>query len=118
MSRDLMMRSLLKVVDNRRDQSTKHFIEPRKLAIIDKLTHAPQMPLMLRDYPSVRTPAKQRHSSRRRPASYIHSRLQTGPSDGGSRRSHSTHGGWWRGHSFNTLGWDADTPPSKASCSG
>lgn len=57
-SRELMMRSLLKVVDGRRDQGVKHYIEPRKLQLIDQLTQgAPSMPLMHRDYPKTRTPA-------------------------------------------------------------
>ena len=54
-SRDTMMRNLLKITDNGRDQGTKeHYIDRRKLTLIDELTHAPQMPLMLRDYPSTR----------------------------------------------------------------
>lgn len=51
------MRNLLKVVDDHRDQSTKHFIEPRKLQLIDQLTQAPHMKVMHRDYPKTRAPA-------------------------------------------------------------
>jgi len=44
-SRDVMMRSLLKISDNGRDQGTKtHFIEPRKLQLIDRLTQAAASP--------------------------------------------------------------------------
>merc|ERR1711939_432908 len=104
-----MMRSLLKVVDNRRDQSTKHYIPQKKLAIIDKLTQAPQMPLMLRDYPRTRTPV---HKSvrRSRPASYIHQRMGgAGITGGSSRRSHSSVGGG--GIRLTPLGGGTQTHP-------
>ena len=41
-SRDTMMRNLLKITDNGRDQGTKeHYIDRQKLTLIDELTHAP-----------------------------------------------------------------------------
>ena len=54
-SRDVMARSLLKRVDDRRDQVTKQYMPPRKLDLIEELTQAPTMPLLHRDYPKTRT---------------------------------------------------------------
>jgi len=64
-SRNQMLRSLLKVVDGRRDQGTKQFIEPHKLALIDQLTQAPDAAILLRDYPKSKPVPSVRQSSRR-----------------------------------------------------
>jgi len=87
-----MMRSLLKISDNRRDQGTKtHYMDRRKLDLIDQLTHAPQMPLMHRDYPKTRAEGSGL-SSRRAKSNMSHGSRRSGMS-GMSQRSVSSMGG-------------------------
>jgi len=87
-SRDVMARSLLKRVDDRRDQVTKQYMPPRKLDLIEELTQAPTMPLLHRDYPKTRTIGMVQPRRTRRSATS----MDDGPPGIKSLRSHSRSG--------------------------